>query len=975
MLGKWSFSNNLLSITNILLFTIVFFIDFCSLTMKKFILFFLLTIFVSAIKAQTDTAFWFAAPEVTYNGGSLHSDRPIYLRLTTLSKPASVTISEPANAGFVTKTVNIAAYSSASIDLTPDIDQIESKPPNTVLNYGLYIQSTNLITAYYEESSQNNPEMFVLKGSNALGKSFFIPSQTLMDNDSTKVPAAYSSFDIVATQDNTTINITPSKDIVGHKAGITFIIMLNKGQVFSSAAIAYLAAGHLAGSIVTSDKPIAITIKDDSIGGGGYYACLDLAGDQIVPLSIIGTKYISIPGYLNNAPPPTPPTDWLFILATQNNTVVNINGVQEATLNAGQTYKRGVHDSTLYIDASLPVYALHLSGFSCEVGHALLPTIECTGSSTVGFTRSMNIPLFMNILVPTGGETGFTFNGGTTVINAAMFKPVPFSAGQWQYARIQVSTSDLPAGSGAVVANSLQEFHLGVIHGDNNGCRYGYFSDFNHFPQKLSTSAANNTVCQNDVIQLQCDVGATLHVNYQWTGPNGFSSNQQNPLINSVSLNNSGTYYCNASKTNCTTLNDSIVIKVNKLPDTKIQVNNPVCTSSAANFSSVNAVVGSSDIWIGPGNNIVSLNTSFTKSINSMSDSGRYILKESFLGCSKNDTVKLLVDTTPIVSVTCNTNPCKFQYLSFEANVSLSGSVFSVTGPNGYNAVKLKDTIYNYTEADTGKYTFTATLNGCTSTTTIVTRIKPIPIVQFSPLDSVCENLPAFIIHANEITGIPGYSQFSGQGISDIHTGQFNPKLSGSGTHLISYTFHANDGCDATASQPIKVLPAPFVTTTPTQTVFTGNTALLQTVITGAYNNIAWSPITTLNYPNIVSPIASPLYNTIYIINVYNDDGCEATDTAEVRVVNNIKIPNSFSPNGDGINDFWEIKDLNGINKVTVYIFDRNGQKVYNYTGNKISWDGKYAGTPAPIGTYYYLVKLFDDVRSENYSGWILLIR
>ena len=184
-----------------------------------------------------------------------------------------------------------------------------------------------------------------------------------------------------------------------------------------------------------------------------------------------------------------------------------------------------------------------------------------------------------------------------------------------------------------------------------------------------------------------------------------------------------------------------------------------------------------------------------------------------------------------------------------------------------------------------------------------------------------------------------------------------------------------SNGCDAVVSQSIKVLPAPFVTTTPTQTVFTGNTALLQTVITGAYNNIAWSPIATLDFPTIASPVASPLTNTIYIINVYNNDGCSATDTAEVRVVSNIKIPNAFSPNGDGVNDCWEIKDLIGVKKVTVYIFDRNGQKVYDYTGNKISWDGMYANSPAPIGTYYYLVKLYDDAKAETYTGWVLLIR
>jgi len=943
--------------------------------MKRFIFILLTTIFFTVSKAQTDTAFWFAAPQVTYNGGGLHSNRPIYLRITTLSNAATVTISEPANPGFAIRVVNIAAYSSATIDLTTDIDQIESKPPNTILNYGLYIQSNNLITVYYEESSQNNPEIFVLKGSNALGNSFFIPSQTLMDNDSTKTPPAYSAFDIVATQNNTTINITPSKDIAGHSAGITFTIVLNKGQSFSSAAVAYLAAGHLAGSIVTSDKPIAITIKDDSIGGGGYYACLDLAGDQIVPLTIIGTKYISIPGYLNNAPPPTPPTDWVFILATQNNTTVTINGNVEATLNAGQTYKRGVHDSTLYIDASLPVYALHLSGFSCEVGHALLPTIECTGSTNVGFTRSMSIPLFMNILVPTGGESGFTFNGGTSVINAAMFKPVPFTGGQWQYARIQVTTSDLPAGSGAVVSNSLQEFHLGVIHGDNNGCRYGYFSDFNHFKQKLSTSAPNNTVCENDVLQLICDVGNTLHANYQWTGPNGFNSNSQNPLINAVTLGNSGTYYCNTSKLNCTTLLDSIKLLVNKLPNTKINVNNPVCTGGTANFISANAVAGSSNIWIDPTNSIVNLNNKFTKNISALSDSGRYILKESLMGCSKNDTVHLMVDTTPSVAIITNSPPCMHQYLTIHSSALNPGVSINISGPNGYNTAKLFDTIFNYINADTGTYTLTASLKGCSATASVNTSIKPIPVIKFDPLSIYCENAPPFYINVKETKGLKGRGIFSGTGILFDSTGLFSPQLAGIGTHTIVYTFNASDGCNDTASQPITIIPAPFVSTTHSQTIFAGSSTVLQTVITGSYNTVLWSPSNTLDNTTLVSPLATPFSDTYYIIKVYNNDGCNATDTAEVKVVNNVKIPNAFSPNGDGVNDFWEIKDLNGINKVTVFIFDRNGQKVFDYTGNQIKWDGKYGGTPAPVGTYYYIVKLYDEAKTETYSGWILLIR
>lgn len=133
------------------------------------------------VLAQTDTVFWFAAPEIL-NNNSGHTDRPILLRVTAFNQPATVTISQPANAGFAKIVFNVAANSSYSYDLTSLIDIIESRPANQILSTGLLISSTAMITAYYEETSAFNPEMFVLKGKNALGTHFFIPAQNIMNN-------------------------------------------------------------------------------------------------------------------------------------------------------------------------------------------------------------------------------------------------------------------------------------------------------------------------------------------------------------------------------------------------------------------------------------------------------------------------------------------------------------------------------------------------------------------------------------------------------------------------------------------------------------------------------------------------------------------------------------------------------------------------------------------------------------------------
>jgi gliding motility-associated-like protein len=85
-----------------------------------------------------------------------------------------------------------------------------------------------------------------------------------------------------------------------------------------------------------------------------------------------------------------------------------------------------------------------------------------------------------------------------------------------------------------------------------------------------------------------------------------------------------------------------------------------------------------------------------------------------------------------------------------------------------------------------------------------------------------------------------------------------------------------------------------------------------------------------------------------------------------------LKIPNSFSPNRDGINDRWVIKALETQN-CTVEVFNRYGQSIYLNKGYYTGWDGKYNNKDLPIATYYYLINIPGD--KNVYSGWLLLIK
>jgi hypothetical protein len=431
--------------------------------------------------SQVDKTFWFAAPEVTTG----HGDTPIVLRLAAFTAPSVVTISMPANPAFVPIVVNMPANSVATRDLTAFLAQIETPfdaggATPTPRTTGILVESTASITAYYEVNRTNNPEIFALKGVNALGADFYLPLQTAWNAQTALVPETRTGFVVVATVDNTVVTITPSKTLEGGRtAGVPYTITLNRGQSYCGSVLAPSAGNSPTGTRITSDKPIAVTMFDDSIrsGAGG---CYDLAGDQLIPTNLLGTQYSVQRSFLNN-------DEQIVIVATQNGTTITVtnSATTVINLNAGQSATVMLADiapNYTFLASNLPIYVAHYGGFGCEVGSAILPPLNCTGSRNVRFIRSTDEYCGITLLTKTGNQDKFSFNGGAvnTDIPASAFTVVPGSGGVWQSARIEITLAQLAAAATGLVNNSGGLFHLGLINGGSStGSRYGYFSNFN----------------------------------------------------------------------------------------------------------------------------------------------------------------------------------------------------------------------------------------------------------------------------------------------------------------------------------------------------------------------------------------------------------------------------------------------------------------------------------------------------------------
>ena len=249
--------------------------------------------------------------------------------------------------------------------------------------------------------------------------------------------------------------------------------------------------------------------------------------------------------------------------------------------------------------------------------------------------------------------------------------------------------------------------------------------------------------------------------------------------------------------------------------------------------------------------------------------------------------------------------------------------------------------------------------------------INASPDVVFDAPSGVCEEVvPYLLTGARETFGFPGSGVYSGNGINAA--GMFNPAAARPGTHTIRYTFNAANGCSTFKEQTIRVYPTPKVNAGPDRTLLEGGVLTLQSQATGNNLTYLWSPSIGLDNINILTPKVSSTEDITYKLTATSADGCVADDEVFVKILKEPKVPNVFSPNGDGINDQWVIQFLDSYPGCTVEIFNRYGQKVYQSTGYSKPWDGMINGNPLPIGTYYWIINPKNGRKQMNGSVTIL---
>jgi gliding motility-associated-like protein len=176
------------------------------------------------------------------------------------------------------------------------------------------------------------------------------------------------------------------------------------------------------------------------------------------------------------------------------------------------------------------------------------------------------------------------------------------------------------------------------------------------------------------------------------------------------------------------------------------------------------------------------------------------------------------------------------------------------------------------------------------------------------------------------------------------------------------------DNVVITFNPPVKINAGP------TKYLLAGNTTALTPTVNDPKAKYTWLPTTGLNDPTLKNPIVTGDITRTYTLTVQDSLGCiSEPSTVQVIISPKIIIPNTFTPNNDGINDTWDVAGLIAYPNALVDVFDRNGQLVFRAQNYTKPWDGTCKGQALPLGTYYYIID--PKMYGQKYSGYINLVK
>jgi gliding motility-associated-like protein len=363
------------------------------------------------------------------------------------------------------------------------------------------------------------------------------------------------------------------------------------------------------------------------------------------------------------------------------------------------------------------------------------------------------------------------------------------------------------------------------------------------------------------------------------------------------------------------------------------------------------------------------------------SKAGHYLIKltaTNSSSCSTTDSADLFIYPTPNVSAGPDTTICLGQSTTLNATGAagyqwLPPTSSDLSCTNCFNPVTSPTVTTSY-------YVTGTSPDGCQATDTVVVKVNgPVTVTAAPVSDSLCVGQSTQL----SASGTDVYVWSPAAGLSNPTIS--NPVASPSTSTTYQVIGSDNKYCFSdTASVQITVFPYPTVNAGPDVTIGVGSSYQIPGSGSADIVSIKWFPTTGLSCTDCLSPLATPKNTTTYVTTVTNNGTCTASDSVKIIVIcdnNNFFVPNTFSPNGDGMNDMFFVRGK-GLNIIpSMIIYNRWGQIVFekrDFAPNdpSVGWDGNFNGKKAPSDVYIYTIEIIcDNSTLIPYHGNITLIR
>ena len=232
----------------------------------------------------------------------------------------------------------------------------------------------------------------------------------------------------------------------------------------------------------------------------------------------------------------------------------------------------------------------------------------------------------------------------------------------------------------------------------------------------------------------------------------------------------------------------------------------------------------------------------------------------------------------------------------------------------------------------------------------------------------VCSNLPTFFVELN--AGITDGSPTTNYGYTWIKNGtvlpaENNPTLNVNTKGTYSVTVTTNSGCYRTRTIQVNASDVATINSIDIVDLTDMNSVTINASGKGIYEYSLDAPSGPFQTSNLFENVTAGIHD-IYII---DKNGC-GTISKTIAVIG---VPKFFTPNGDGYNDYWNIKgvDSNFSSKSIIYIFDRYGKLIKQILPSSQGWDGTINGAPLPADDYWFTLKLEDGRETKGHFSLI----